>query len=126
MVLAATSVRGRDGVDGGDSQLAASWSALHGIAQVKTPVLKVSTQTEATAHEFVVRRPGRRMPDEAAARLVFPFRAPEGPGVTHSMAYVRDPARSCLHRATELVCVGQRLQFGDRNEPVAQANRRAR
>ena len=66
-----------------------SWSALHGIAQVKTPVLKVSTRTDATAHEFVVRRPGRRMPDEAAAGLVFPFRVPEGPGVTHSMAFVR-------------------------------------
>jgi hypothetical protein len=67
----------------------ASWSALHGIAQVKTPVLKVSTRTDATAHEFIVRRPGRRMPAEAAAGLSFPFRSPERPGVTHSMAFVR-------------------------------------
>lgn len=67
----------------------ASWSALHGIAQVKTPVLKVSTRTDATGHEFVVRRPGRRMPDEAAAGLVFPFRTPERPGVTHSVAFRR-------------------------------------
>ena len=67
----------------------ASWSALHGIAQVKTPVLKVSTRTDATGHEFVVRRPGSRMPDEAAAGLVFPFRSPERPGVTHSMAFRR-------------------------------------
>jgi hypothetical protein len=67
----------------------ASWSALHGIAQVKTPVLKVSTRTDATAHEFVVRRPGRRMPEEAAAGLVFPFRSPERPGMTHSLAFRR-------------------------------------
>jgi SAM-dependent methyltransferase len=67
----------------------ASWSALHGIAQVKTPVLKVSTRTDATAHEFVVRRAGRRMPAEAAAGLVFPFRSPEGPGLTQTVAFVR-------------------------------------
>jgi hypothetical protein len=35
-----------------------SWSALHGIAEVKTPILKASTRTDATASEFVVRRPG--------------------------------------------------------------------
>ena len=33
-----------------------SWSALHGIAEVKTPILKASTRTDATAHEFIVRR----------------------------------------------------------------------
>ena len=65
----------------------ASWSALHGIGEVKTPVLKVATRTDATKHEFVVRRPGRRVPDEAVAGLVFPFRAPERPGITHSLAF---------------------------------------
>ena len=106
----------------------ASWSALHGIAQVKTPVLKVSTRTDATAHEFVVRRPGRRMPDEAAAGLVFPFRTPERPGVTHSMAFrARARGPDCaLHRAPELVCVGQRLQFGDGDGRSAPADRGAR
>ena len=54
----------------------ASWSALHGIAEVKTPVLKASTRTDATAHEFVVHRRGRRVPDEAAAGLGFPFERP--------------------------------------------------
>ena len=64
-----------------------SWSALHGIAEVKTPVLKVSTRTDATAHEFIVRRYGRRLPTEAAAGLGFPFRQPERPGITHSLAF---------------------------------------
>jgi hypothetical protein len=65
----------------------ASWSGLHGIAEIKTPVLKVSTRTDATAHEFVVRRPGRHLPEEAPAGLVFPFKTPERPGTTHSLAF---------------------------------------
>ena len=65
----------------------ASWSALHGIAEIKTPVVKVSTRTDATAHEFVVRRHGHRLPPEAAAGLGFPFRTPERPGITHSLAF---------------------------------------
>ena len=67
----------------------AAWSALHGIAEVKTPVLKASTRTDATAHEFVVRRAGRRVPAEAAAGLGFPFRAPDRPGLTYSLAFRR-------------------------------------
>ena len=65
----------------------ASWSALHGIAEVKTPILKASTRTDATGHEFVVHRRGRRVPDEAAAGLGFPFRTPDRPGITHSLAF---------------------------------------
>ena len=78
----------------------ASWSALHGIAEVKTPVLKASTRTDATAHEFVVRRRGRRVPAEAAAGLGFPFRAPERPGLTHSLAFRKGlEAPIALHTA---------------------------
>jgi hypothetical protein len=65
----------------------AAWSALHGIAEVKTPVLKVSTRTDATAHEFVVRRQGRRLPEETPSGLVFPFRTPERLGTTHTLAF---------------------------------------
>ena len=65
----------------------ASWSALHGIAEVKTPVLKVSTRTDATAHEFIVRRHGDGLPAEVPAGLSFPFRPPERPGLTHSLAF---------------------------------------
>ena len=105
----------------------ASWSALHGIAQVKTPVLKVSTRTDATAHEFVVRRPGARMPDEAAAGLVFPFRTPERPGLTHSLAFRRglEAPIAPLHRAPELVCDRQRLQLARGDGRSAPADRRA-
>jgi SAM-dependent methyltransferase len=65
----------------------ASWSALHGIAEIKTPVLKTSTRTDATGHEFVVRRPGTRVPAEGATGLVFPFKSPERPGTTHTLAF---------------------------------------
>jgi SAM-dependent methyltransferase len=66
-----------------------SWSALHGIAEVKTPILKASTRSDATAREFVVRRHGHRTPAEAATGLRFPFRSPERTGVTHSMSFQR-------------------------------------
>jgi hypothetical protein len=50
------------------------WSALHGIAEIKTPVLTVSTMTDATPHEYVVRRLGSGFPREGARGLDFPYR----------------------------------------------------
>lgn len=52
------------------------WSALHGIAEVKTPVLKVSTRTDATARRYVVRRRGDSHPTEGVSGLTFPFEVP--------------------------------------------------
>jgi SAM-dependent methyltransferase len=52
------------------------WSALHGIAQVKTPVLKVSTRTDATKQRYVVRRRGSAHPPEGVRGLGFPYEAP--------------------------------------------------
>ena len=52
------------------------WSALHGIAEVKTPVLKVSTRTDATSRRYVVRRRGDAYPSEGARGLSFPYRMP--------------------------------------------------
>jgi hypothetical protein len=52
------------------------WSALHGIAEVRTPVLKVSTRTDATARRYTVRRRGDSYPIEGAQGLSFPFQAP--------------------------------------------------
>ncbi len=54
----------------------AEWSALHGIAEVKTPVVKVSTRTDATARKYTVRRLSDRLPDEALQGLSFPFEVP--------------------------------------------------
>ncbi|HEY9420080.1 MAG TPA: hypothetical protein VIW92_01575 [Thermoanaerobaculia bacterium] len=57
------------------------WSALHGIAEIKTPVVKVATRTDATAVKYVVRRPGDRMPAEGAHGLGFPYRPPAHPRI---------------------------------------------
>jgi hypothetical protein len=65
------------------------WSALHGIAEVKTPVLKVSTRTDATAVKYVVRREGDAYPTEGARGLMFPYRVPGRRRVTESRAFRR-------------------------------------
>lgn len=49
------------------------WTALHGIAEVKTPVLKVMTRTDASAHRWAVQREGTVYPVEGATGLAFPF-----------------------------------------------------
>jgi len=52
------------------------WSALHGIAEVKSPVLKISTRTDASANKYVVRWKGTDYPKEGATGLRFPYQAP--------------------------------------------------
>lgn len=41
----------------------AQWSAWHGIAEIETPLCRVSAWTDATAERIVVRWPGRRQPE---------------------------------------------------------------
>jgi hypothetical protein len=67
----------------------AEWSALHGIAEIKTPVLKVSTRTDATAHKYVVKRQGTSYPAEGVQGLAFPYRTPAAPLVTGSGGFRR-------------------------------------
>lgn len=50
------------------------WSALHGIAEIRTPILTVSARTDHTPTKRTVRREGTRYPDEGARGLRFPFR----------------------------------------------------
>lgn len=49
------------------------WSALHGIAEIKFPVLKISTRTTYTDDKIVVQREGTRYPEEGASGIVFPY-----------------------------------------------------
>jgi Methyltransferase domain len=79
------------------------WSALHGIAEVKTPILKVVTRTDATASRYVVRRAGTGWPREGSTGLTFPFQVPERAlvsdsagfhrGLEHPITLTRKPAR---------------------------------
>jgi hypothetical protein len=50
------------------------WSALHGIALIETPVLKVTTMTDATPHTYTVRWTGTEFPREGSRGLEFPYR----------------------------------------------------
>ncbi|WP_437995657.1 cupin-like domain-containing protein [Sorangium sp. So ce185] len=52
------------------------WSALHGIAEVLTPVFKLVHDTDATGEKREVKRLAERMPSEAARGVVFPYTAP--------------------------------------------------
>ena len=50
-----------------------SWSALHGIAEILTPIGKISTNTDPTLDRHVVRRHGEAVPDEMVPGLAFPY-----------------------------------------------------
>lgn len=63
------------------------WSALHGIAEVKTPILKVSTKTDATGRKYVVRRRGDSYPAEGVQGLHFPYQAPGRLHLTDSRGF---------------------------------------
>jgi hypothetical protein len=52
------------------------WSALHRIAEIKTPVLKAFTRTDATPCKDTVRRQGDSYPLEGIRGLNFPHRLP--------------------------------------------------
>jgi hypothetical protein len=52
------------------------WSALHGLAEIKTPILKVATRTDVTLQKRAVRYKGSAYPEEGAQGLVFPYRRP--------------------------------------------------
>lgn len=52
------------------------WSALHGIAEIKTPILKVSTRTDATSQTLTVRYRGEKLPEETVSGLGYTYRSP--------------------------------------------------
>lgn len=52
------------------------WSALHGIAEIRTPLLRISTRTDATGPKYSVRWLGSTYPEEGAQGLGFPYRNP--------------------------------------------------
>ncbi|HYK05826.1 MAG TPA: methionine biosynthesis protein MetW [Thermoanaerobaculia bacterium] len=49
------------------------WSALHGVAEVRTPVVKIMTSTDETAEKRIVRSHGSRYPGEGARGIAFPY-----------------------------------------------------
>lgn len=51
----------------------AEWSALHGIAEIRTPIVKISTTTDATAEKRIIQWIGKGYPPGGARGLAFPF-----------------------------------------------------
>lgn len=49
------------------------WSTLHGIAEIRTPILKISTRTDATADLVVVDKQGFSYPKEGSSGTKFPY-----------------------------------------------------
>ena len=60
------------------------WTALHGIAEVKTPILKFACTTDATNRKEVLRYLGKGYPGEGATGLRFPYHRSEKPALTSS------------------------------------------
>ena len=65
------------------------WSALHGIAEVKTPILKIATRTDTTDMKRIVQRSGKHYPREGAKGLAFPYVQPRTLHFTDSRAFRR-------------------------------------
>jgi hypothetical protein len=82
------------------------WSALHGIAEINTPVLKVCTRTDATPSKYVIRRHGEAYPAEGAQGLTFAYRMPRRPLLTTSMTFHRGLANPVHGAAAALAKLG--------------------
>lgn len=65
------------------------WSALHGIAEIRTPILKMATPTDPTPRKHVVQRQGTSYPAEGAEGLRFPYRQTYPLRLTDSTAFRR-------------------------------------
>jgi hypothetical protein len=50
------------------------WSSLHGIAEIRCPIFKLSHKTDFLAEEFIVDKDGDRYPEEGASGLHFPWK----------------------------------------------------
>ena len=50
------------------------WSSLHGIAEIRCPVFKLSHKTDYLAEEFIVDKQGELYPEEGASGVVFPWK----------------------------------------------------
>jgi hypothetical protein len=53
------------------------WSGLHGIAELKSPLFKLSTSTDATSEKWVVQWMGTSYPEGGPSGLHFPYQKPK-------------------------------------------------
>jgi hypothetical protein len=71
------------------------WSALHGIAEVRTPIFKIAVDTDATGRHYRVQLRATRYPEDAERGLRFPYldvNAPKKGGqLEHALVQLRGP-----------------------------------
>ncbi len=65
----------------------AEWNASHGICEMRTPVVKLAYETDATDRPFRVRFDGTAWPTHGAFGLDFPYRSPERKRMTDSQSF---------------------------------------
>jgi len=65
------------------------WSALHGIAELKTPILKAAGTTDTTNAKVLLRYRGEGYPHEGATGLGFPYRPSDKAALTSSSGFRR-------------------------------------
>ena len=63
------------------------WSALHGVAEIKMPILKIAANTDATAETYRVRLLSDSYPDEGVSGLHFPFQPPHYAKISDSKRF---------------------------------------
>ena len=49
------------------------WSALHGIAEIRTPINKVSTRTDMTPHKYAVQKESHTYPEDGMSGITYPY-----------------------------------------------------
>jgi len=70
------------------------WSALHGIAETKTPILKMVARTDATAAKYTLEWQGAGQPESAASGLSFPYQPPVRLKISDSRSFARGLANA--------------------------------
>lgn len=65
------------------------WTSLHGIAEIKTPLCKISTVTDSLARKYTVRVQSDCYPAGSPPGVVFPFMPPEKLRVSNSKSFRR-------------------------------------
>ena len=65
------------------------WSAWHGLAEIRTPVCRITTATEYSSHRYVVRSHGQGWPHEGAKGLDFPYHNAKPHRLTNASGFRR-------------------------------------
>ena len=63
------------------------WRALHGVAEVRSPLFRITSNTDATASTYVVQLRGSSYPAEGAQGTVFPYKRNMGRVLTEGRSF---------------------------------------